>query len=67
MTLLLMAVMGNVWAEEIVFNFQQKTESYGWSGSPANSSNLSVGDTFTNGDVSFVYTVKGGGSTDLRW
>ena len=66
MTLLLMAVMGSVWAEEIVFNFQQNTESYGWSGSPANSSNLSVGDTFTNGDVSFVYTVKGG-STDLRW
>ena len=68
MTMLLMAVMGNVWAEEIVFNFQQNTESYGWDGSPANgnSSNLSVGDTFTNGDVSFVYKVKGG-STDLRW
>ena len=68
MTLLLMAVMGNVWAEDIIFNFQQNTESYGWDGSPANGnySNLSVDDTFTNGDVSFVYTVKGG-NTDLRW
>ncbi len=68
MTLLLMAVMGNAWAEEIVFNFQQNTESYGWDGSPANgnSSDLSVYDTFTNGDVSFVYTAKGGG-TNLRW
>lgn len=66
MTLLLMAVMGSAWAEEIVFNFQQNTESYGWDGSPANSSDLSVGDTFTNGDVSFVYIAKGG-STDLRW
>jgi len=66
MTLLLLAVMGSAWAEEIVFNFQQNTENYGWNGSPANSSNLSVGDTFTNGDVSFVYIAKGG-STDLRW
>lgn len=67
MTLLLMAVIGNAWAEEIVFDFQQNTESYGWSGSPANSSDLSEGTTFTNGDVSFVYTAKGSGSTDLRW
>ena len=66
MTLLLLAVMGNVWAEEIVFNFQQNTESYDWDGTPASSSDLSVGDTFTNGDVSFVYTAKGGG-TNLRW
>jgi hypothetical protein len=66
MTLLLMAVMGNVWAEEIVFNFQQNTENYGWNGTPAYSSDLSVDDTFTNGVVSFVYTAKGGG-TNLRW
>ena len=66
MTLLLMAVMGSAWAEEIVFNFQQNTENYGWNGTPANSSDLSVDDTFTNGDVSFVYTAKGGG-TNLRW
>lgn len=58
--------MGNVWAEDIVFDFQQNTNSYGWSGSPANRSDLSVGTTFTNGDVSFVYTENGSGTT-LRW
>ena len=68
MTLLLMAVMGNAWAQDPTFDFQQNSESYGWDGSPANgnSSDLSVYDTFTNGDVSFVYTAKGGG-TNLRW
>jgi len=68
MTLLLMAVMGNAWAQDPTFDFQQNSESYGWDGSPANgnSSNLLEGDTFTNGYVSFVYIAKGG-NTDLRW
>ena len=68
MTLLLMAVMGNAWAQDPTFDFQQNSESYGWDGSPANgnSSNLLEGDKFTNGYVSFVYIAKGG-NTDLRW
>ena len=66
MTLLLMAVMGNAWAQDPTFDFLQSANSYGWNGTPANSSDLSVYDTFTNGDVSFVYTAKGG-NTDLRW
>ena len=66
MTLLLMAVMGNAWAQDPTFDFLQSANSYGWNGTPASSSDLSVEDTFTNGDVSFVYTVKGG-NTGLRW
>lgn len=66
MTLLLMAVMGSAWAQDPTFDFLQSANSYGWNGTPASSSDLSVGDKFTNGDVSFVYTAKGGG-TNLRW
>ena len=72
MFLLFALVVGSVtsvWADnqDVVFNFQQNTESYGWSGTPAASSDLTVGDVFTNGFVTFTYTAKGSGTTHLRW
>ncbi len=69
MLLLCALIVGSssVWADNIVFDFQQSTNAYGWSGTPANSSDLTVGDTFTNGSVTFTYTAKGSGTTDLRW
>lgn len=72
MLLLFALVVGSVtsvWAEnqDVVFNFLQNTESYGWSGTPAASSDLTVGDVFTNGFVTFTYTAKGSGTTHLRW
>ena len=65
----LMAGSGSAWAEnvDVTFDFQQNTEKYGWSGTPAENTDLSVNDVFTNGNVTFTYTAKGSGSTDLRW
>ncbi len=49
------------------FTFTQNSNAYGWSGTPANSTDLAVNDVFTNGDITFTYTAKGSGSTNLRW
>ena len=58
-----------VWAgdTDVVFDFTQNSNAYGWSGTPASSTDLSVNDVFTNGNVTFTYTAKGSGSTNLRW
>lgn len=64
---LIVGSVNGVWAVDIVFDFQQDTEKYGWSGTPANKTDLSVNDVFTNGDVTFTYTAKGSGNTNLRW
>ena len=64
----LVAGSGSAWADtDVVFTFTQDSEAYGWSGSPATSSDLSVNDVFTNGYVTFTYTAKGTGNTNLRW
>lgn len=59
----------NLWGQ--TFNFQQNTEAYGWGGTPASGDastcTLAEDDKFTNGDIQFVYSSKGGASTDLRW
>lgn len=49
------------------FTFTQNSNTYGWSGTPADGTDLAVNDVFTNGNITFTYTAKGSGSTHLRW
>ena len=68
--ILMMALPGKVLGQTKTaptFSFTQNTQTYGWSGTPANSTDLSVNDVFTNGNITFTYTAKGSGSTNLRW
>lgn len=57
----------SAWADNVIFNFQQNTEDYGWDKTPANSTDFAVNDVLTNGVATFTYTAKGSGTTNLRW
>ena len=52
--------------ETVIFDFQQDTNDYGSGVTPAASTDLAVGTTFTNGYTTFRYDAKGSGTT-LRW
>jgi len=63
----LVAGMSSVWAEDVVFDFNQDTENYGSGVEPLSKTDLVEGTTtFTNDDVTIKYTTKGG-NTNLRW
>ena len=53
--------------ETVIFDFQQNTNDYGSDVTPAASTDLAVGTTFTNGYSTFKYDAKGSGTTNLRW
>lgn len=50
---------------DVVFDFMQNTNDYGSGVTPLSNSDIAVGTSFTNGDVTFKY--EQGGSTKLRW
>ena len=55
------------WADNVEFDFQQNTDDYNWGKTPADQTDFEVGDVLTNGTLTFTYTAKGSGSTNLRW
>ena len=55
---------------QVVFDFQQDSEAYGWTGgTPAGGDDgeMRVGDEFVNGSVKFIYSSAGEATTGLRW